>query len=153
MRTMFGLAARPLTIGLVSLAAFVQPASRGAFTPIRTTAEEIPWPAAPGAGCSQQVVVAGDMTAPRLYSTRMKFAAGCKVQPHSHPNDRVVVVLEGTMYVGFGAAFDEGGLKALPPGSVWTEPGSQNHFAWAKDGDVILQVSGIGPYGITPAKQ
>jgi hypothetical protein len=38
-------------------------------------------------------------------------------------------------------------MKALPPGSFFTEPAGRAHFAWPRDGDVVVQVSGIGPSG------
>jgi hypothetical protein len=60
------------------------------------------------------------------------------------------VLLSGTAYFGYGERFDETRMRALPAGSVWTEPARQPHFAWAKDGEVVLQVIGIGPSGTTP---
>ena len=40
-------------------------------------------------------------------------------------------------------------MTALPAGSVFTEPGRQPHYTWAKDGDVILYVTGRGPTATT----
>jgi len=41
-------------------------------------------------------------------------------------------------------------MKALPAGSIWTEPAKQPHFAWAKEGEVVIQVvGGNGPSGVT----
>jgi hypothetical protein len=39
------------------------------------------------------------------------------------------------------------GLKTLPPGSVYSEPGGaqHNHFARTEADDVIVQISGYGP--------
>jgi hypothetical protein len=52
--------------------------------------------------------------------------------------------------MGYGDRFDESAMKALPAGSIWTEPAKQTHFVWAKDGEVIIQVvGGNGPSGIT----
>jgi hypothetical protein len=53
--------------------------------------------------------------------------------------------MSGTLYVAFGNTFDEARLVAMPPGSVFTEPGGQAHFTWARDGDVVLHVTGTGP--------
>jgi quercetin dioxygenase-like cupin family protein len=139
--------AGPLLV--VVCAAAVVGAQSPAIGLARLTPEEITWPAA--TGCVQQAVVAGDLKREGLYAVQMKFAAGCRIQPHAHPRDRVITVLSGTMHLGFGATFDEKGLKALPPGSVWTEPAAQPHFGWARDTDVVLHVSGIGPYAISPA--
>jgi hypothetical protein len=44
---------------------------------------------------------------------------------------------------------DESKLIALPAGTFIAEPPKTTHFTWAKDGEVILQVTGIGPSGTT----
>jgi len=48
-----------------------------------------------------------------------------------------------------GEKFDETKMTALPPGSVFTEPGKAPHFTWAKDGEVMLHVTGRGPTATT----
>ena len=87
----------------------------------------------------------GDMGQPGLYAARVLIPAGLKVLPHSHPDDRMVVVISGTLLVGFGEGFDESRMKAMPVGSFFTEPAGRAHFAWSRDGDVVVQVSGVGP--------
>ena len=36
-------------------------------------------------------------------------------------------------------------LKALPPGSFYTEPSNRSHFAETRDEAVIVQITGVGP--------
>jgi len=60
-----------------------------------------------------------------------------------------VLIMSGTLYVGYGDRFDETKMVALPAGSVFTEPGRQAHFTWAKDGEVVLHVTGTGPTDTT----
>ena len=36
-------------------------------------------------------------------------------------------------------------LKALPPGSFYTEPSDRSHFAETRDSDVVVQITGVGP--------
>jgi quercetin dioxygenase-like cupin family protein len=69
--------------------------------------------------------------------------------PHYHPDERIIVVVSGTVYFGYGEQFDESKMKPLPAGSSWTEPAKQAHFAWAKDGEAIIQVIDNGPTGNT----
>ena len=38
-------------------------------------------------------------------------------------------------------------LKALPPGSVYTEPPNANHFAMTRGEPVVIQITGTGPSG------
>lgn len=104
-------------------------------------------PAQPGG--PQTAVLAGDPKKPGLYTIRVKFPANYKVQPHWHPEDRMSVVISGTLHFGYGDQFDETKLKELPPGSFVTEPSNQSHFVWAKLGEVVVQVSGVGPTGTT----
>ena len=62
---------------------------------------------------------------------------------------RTVVVLSGTLYYAFGEQWDEQKLTPLPAGSFFYEPSHVPHFAWAKDGEVVLQLTAIGPSGTT----
>jgi quercetin dioxygenase-like cupin family protein len=96
-----------------------------------------------------QAVVVGDSTKVGMYAMRTRIPSGLRIQPHFHPDDRIVLVLSGTLYVGFGERLDEARMTPLPAGSVFTEPGKQAHFTWAKEGDVLLHVVGNGPTGAT----
>jgi len=40
-------------------------------------------------------------------------------------------------------------LLPLPPGSFYTEPPGEDHFAETRDSDVLVQISGVGPTGTT----
>lgn len=49
--------------------------------------------------------------------------------PHFHPNDRYIVVLQGTWWVGSGPKFDpDHGTVPTPPGSFVTHYGKQVHW-------------------------
>ena len=84
-----------------------------------------------------------------MYVYRVKLALGSKNVPHWYPEERTVVILSGTLYYGLGEQWDESKLIAFPAGTFFSEPPKLPHFAWAKDGDVILQVTGTGPTGAT----
>jgi uncharacterized RmlC-like cupin family protein len=62
-------------------------------------------------------------------STDASAPAHTRIAAHSHRDDRIATVISGTWHIGYGDRFDEAKLKALPPGSFYTEPPSQNHFA------------------------
>ena len=99
-------------------------------------------------GTPQYAVLYGDASKPELYVMRVKFAPGVKVMPHSHPEQvRIVTVISGTFYYAFGDTFDESKLQRMPPGTMFTEPARVPHFAWAKEGEVILQLTAVGPTG------
>ena len=98
-------------------------------------------------------VIYGDVTKPGMYVNRVKFPAGFKVMPHWHAEERTVVVLSGTFYMGLGEQWDESKMKAYPPGTFVSEPPKVAHYTWAKDGEVIIQITGIGPSATTPIPQ
>lgn len=99
-------------------------------------------------GGPQTVVLYGDPNQPGLFVTRVQFPAGWKEPPHWHPDEaRTVVVLSGTLYFGSGDQWDESKFKAYPVGTFYSEPPKAPHFSWAKDGEVVIQITGIGPSG------
>jgi quercetin dioxygenase-like cupin family protein len=99
----------------------------------------------------QTAVLYGDPSKDGVYVARNKLPAGLKVMPHTHPDAwRTAVVLSGTLYFATGDVWDESKLTAYPPGTFYTEPVGRPHFVWARDGDVVLQVTAMGPTGSTP---
>jgi quercetin dioxygenase-like cupin family protein len=100
-------------------------------------------------GRVETIVLAGDPQKEGLYTMRVKIPAGTKLLPHWHPENRTAVILSGTFYYSYGDSFNEDKLKEMPPGTFFTEPVKQPHFAYAKKGDVIIQVTGWGPTGTT----
>ena len=104
----------------------------------------------PLSGAPQTAVLYGDPTQPGVFVTRVKFSAGWKDMPHWHPDEvRTVVVLSGTFYFASGEKWDESKFKAYPAGTFYSEPSKAPHYTWAKDGEVVIQVTGIGPSGKT----
>jgi len=97
------------------------------------------------AGGPSGAVIYGDPKKTGLYVTRVKFSPGLKNMPHWHPDERTVVVHSGTYYFAYGDQWNESKLKPLPAGSFLTEPPKAAHYNWAKDGEVILQITGYGP--------
>lgn len=108
----------------------------------------------PLGGAPQTVVLYGDPKGPGLFVSRVKFSAGWKDPPPWHPDAaRTVVVLSGTLYFGSGEKWDESKFNAYPAGTFYSEPPKAPHFTWAKDGEVVIQVTGIGPSGKTFIEQ
>jgi quercetin dioxygenase-like cupin family protein len=131
---------------LASLAAFVFAQSAG-LPLVQVLPADLKFTPMPNG--TLQAPVVGDSTKPGLYAIRVRIPAGTRLLPHFHPDERIVAVLGGTLYVGYGEQFDEQKMKAMPPGSVFTEPPKQPHYTWAKDAGVVLHITGIGPSGTT----
>jgi hypothetical protein len=108
--------------------------------------DQIPWGAVSAAG-SQQAMVVGDPSKPGFYMVYNKWTKGNHFsRPHFHPNDRYIVVLQGTWWVGTGPKFDpEHGTVPMPAGSFVTHCGKQVHWDGAKDEDAVLLIMGEGP--------
>jgi uncharacterized RmlC-like cupin family protein len=100
---------------------------------------------APSGAGVQMTNLIGDPTKPGLYTVRVAIAARTQVRPHSHRDNRSVMVVSGTWHMGYGTRFDTESLKDLPPGSLYTEPARQPHFAQTTDEPVVILVTGYGP--------
>jgi quercetin dioxygenase-like cupin family protein len=44
----------------------------------------------------------GDEQKLGMYMYRVRFPANAKVQPHFHPDERIITVMSGTLYMGYG---------------------------------------------------
>jgi quercetin dioxygenase-like cupin family protein len=90
-------------------------------------------------------VVFGDPSKAGFYAILLFVPAHTTIQAHSHRDDRVAAVVSGEWHFGYGSHFDAKLLKTLPPGSVYSEPGGDNHFARTDNDPVVVQISGYGP--------
>ena len=104
----------------------------------------------PGTGSSgvagiESIVLKGDPDQAGVYTIMLRVPPHTRIAAHSHRDDRVATVISGTWHIGYGDTFDEAKLKALPPGSFYTEPPSGNHFAETGDEPVVVQITGFGP--------
>ena len=107
--------------------------------------DQIPWGPVNASG-AQTAVVVGDPTKPGFYMVYNRWTKGNHFsRPHFHPNDRYIVVLQGTWWVGSGPKFDPANTTPMPAGSLVTHFGKQVHWDGAKDEDTILLIMGEGP--------
>ena len=88
----------------------------------------------------------GDSSQGGAWIDRAKIPAGKRVLAHTHPQDELVTVIEGTWYLGEGTKFDSTKLKGYPAGSFIVIPAGVPHFVAAKDGTVIVQLNGNGKF-------
>jgi len=90
-------------------------------------------------------VVFGDPSKAGFYTILLFVPARTTIQAHSHRDDRVATVVSGEWHFGYGNYFDAKSLKTLPPGSVYSEPGGDNHFAQTDNDAVVVEICGYGP--------
>ncbi|MCA6126122.1 cupin domain-containing protein [Bradyrhizobium sp. WSM 1704] len=137
----------------LALAGMLSVSSAAELNPAAVTyklPDQIPWGPLDARG-AQNAVVVGDPAKPGFYMVYTKWTKGNHFShPHFHPNDRYIVVLQGTWYVGSGPKFDpEHGTVAMPAGSFVTHYGKQVHWDGAKDQDAVLLIMGEGPANAT----
>ena len=109
--------------------------------------DKIEWKDYPGLPGVKFVVLAGNPGQPGLYVIRAKFAPHTMSRPHWHPEARYVTVLKGTWWAGTGEAFDPGATTPVPAGGFAIHAPGKVHYDGAKDEEVIVQISGMGPSG------
>ena len=132
----------------------IEPPETRAMPEMRMTASQL---RAPPAGKSQigssglsgvrTKVLYGDPSKPGLYSILLYVPANTTIPAHSHRDDRMATVVSGTWRFGYGDRFDASKLEQLPPGSVYSEPGTRehNHFAQTRSEPVVVHIVGVGP--------
>ena len=96
--------------------------------------------------------VFGNPAEPGMYVTRERIAANTKNRPRYYDQDRWVTVLKGTWWVGKGDVFRQDRLVAVREGGMMYQPANFKHYDTAGTGEVLLQITGIGPIKSTHAE-
>jgi len=110
---------------------------------IAITAEQVRWFTPPYyQDGRQRAQLFGDSSKDGAWVDRVKIPAGIRVLAHTHPQDELVTVIEGTWYIGEGSRFDPAKLKGYPAGSFIVIPAGTPHFVATKDSGVVVQLSG-----------
>lgn len=114
------------------------------------TPQEIIWGAGPASlpAGAQAALLYGDMTKEGPFALRLKFPAGYRISPHTHPVDEVVTVISGTLHFAMTATVDDSKAKALAAGSFFSVPLDTAHYAFA-EGETVVQINSMGPWAIT----
>ena len=114
--------------------------------------EDIKW-VRNAAGTNEQAILLGDPNKPGPYVARIKWLPGNMSRPHYHPNDRLFVVVSGTWWMGTGDRFEPANTVPAPAGSYVIHHAGKIHYDGAKDGEVVIQVWGMGPATAIPAEK
>ena len=149
------------TTWIAGIAALILSASTLAADAIGDTisiipADKLEWKDYPGLPGVKFVVVNGNPREAGPYTIRAKFSPGTMSRPHWHPETRYVTVLQGTWWAGAGEKLDPEATVPVPAGGFAVHTAGKVHYDGAKDEEVIVQISGIGPSGtniVTPAAQ
>jgi len=112
-------------------------------------APDIKWNDAPSVGPGAKVaVIDGDPKSSGSFVMRLKAPPKTKIGVHTPPADENVTVLSGTLYFAASDKFDAKTAKAFGPGSYFSIAKGKPMFAYTKDKETVLQLNGIGPWGL-----
>ncbi len=115
--------------------------------------DKIQWSPATGRGPQTAILYGDPKKAGEIYIVLTKWPPHTMSRPHFHPNDRYITVLEGTWWVGWGTKYDPDSTYPMPKGSFVQHFGKKIHYDGDKDGEVILEIVGMGPDTLTNAEQ
>lgn len=107
-----------------------------------------PVPAGPGTSgvaSIRMTVLYGNPTASGPYTIALDVPPGVRIKPHTHRDPRSVVVVRGAWRFGYGTSLDDRALTTLGPGSFYTEPAGEAHFATTGAAGATVYISGWGP--------
>ncbi len=105
---------------------------------------EMPLNQTPIEGVSS-AMMSGAMDAEGVFGANAIMEDGSIFPPHSHPDARMSLVIEGTMYLGVGTSIDPSAEQVFEAGSVALTPAGVPHWMAARDGDVRILEIGTGP--------
>lgn len=118
---------------------------------VRLSTTEIAGLAAGGAGAGtsgiagiQTTVLSGNPMSGGRIPSRFVYRRTV-IAAHTHRDDRSAVVVSGIWWFGYGPVNTPDQLKALGPGSFYTEPGGEAHFARTEDEPAVVYITGVGP--------
>ena len=90
----------------------------------------------------------GDPSKPGPFVLRLIFPPHTDVMPHTHSKPETVTVLSGTIYHEHGPTLARAQGVRLTAGGFVYLPQGMPHSLWTTDQQVIIQVSGTGPFGL-----
>jgi quercetin dioxygenase-like cupin family protein len=117
------------------------------------TPEQFKWRDPLGKSPTNQVILYGDPSKEGPYMVINRFSPGAFSRPHFHPNDRFITVLKGPWWVGSGPKFDTDNTVPMPAGTFVTHFARGIHYDGAKDEEVMVLITGMGPATSTQVKQ
>ena len=122
-------------------------AGQGKKEVVGVTPEQVRWFTPPYYNDGRQrAQIYGDSSRSGAWVDRVKIPAGARVLAHTHPQDELVTVIEGTWYLGEGEKFQPAKLRGYPAGSFIIIPAGVAHFVATKESAAIVQLSGTDKF-------
>jgi quercetin dioxygenase-like cupin family protein len=116
---------------------------------ISIKASDIKWSDAPSVGPGAKIaVLEGDPKLAAPFTMRLKLPPNLKIGVHTHPAVERVTVLSGTFFFATGNKYDPAKAAAYRPGDGFIVPVGMPMYAYTGKEESIIQLHGIGPWGI-----
>jgi quercetin dioxygenase-like cupin family protein len=113
---------------------------------LRQNLDKLTWTATEGNKLGvQTAVLEGDPSKPGFYLIINRFPPGVMSRPHTHPDERHVLVVKGTWYTGEGTNWTPDKTVGLKAGDYMRHPAGGVHWDGALDEEVLVAISGYGP--------
>jgi hypothetical protein len=118
---------------------------------VYTTPEQFIWADPTDKVATNRTVLHGEPEKPGdLYIYINKFKPNRFGGPHTHPNDRYLVVIDGAGWKGTGPVVDQTHALRLPKGSFMIDHALKVHWDGTKDEPGAYLITGYGPVANTP---
>lgn len=114
------------------------------------TPTDIEWGPGPNSlpSGARLAVLSGDPAGLGIFTMRADIPSNYEIPPHTHPGTEHVTVISGTAFLGLGDELDGANATELPAGSFFAlRPGTE-HFFFAGNEPVVIQLHGEAPWGI-----
>lgn len=102
---------------------------------------------------SDTAILQGDPSKPGIYVQLIKWHPHNMSRPHTHNQERYVVVLSGIWWVGTGTKWDPEQTYPMPAGSYVVDRPNEVHWDGAKDSECVIYLVGMGPVNTVSAEQ
>lgn len=111
---------------------------------------DLTWTESPSLPRGTQIaVIEGSLKEAEPITFRIRVPANTQIPVHTHPTHERVTVLSGSFHLGLGDKFEPAKAERLTAGSIAILPPDSPMFAYTGNEETVIQVHGMGPWGIT----
>ena len=97
------------------------------------------------AATNQTILVGDPNRTGGIYVYINSFKPGRFGNPHYHPNDRYITVIEGAAWTGTGSVVDPAHATRIPKGTFRIDHANKVHWDGTKEESGAYLIAGIGP--------
>jgi hypothetical protein len=130
---------------ILSLATAAEAVELNPAAVVYKTPDQFAWRDPTDTAASNQTILFGNPNKPGLYIYINKFKPNRFGNPHYHPNDRFITVMDGAGWKGTGPVVDPANALRLPKGSFMIDHALKVHWDGTKDENSAYLITGYGP--------